>query len=241
RATTISGCSSTASSASISAACTGRCRARSTWTRWPASSGTRSGRSIRSTSSSPSATRPSRTSRSPPPSPASSRRSGRQRPWWPTKSPLPAQGRLFCRGDFGPRVQLASPRGGLRNDHERSTAALGGRVKTASVVETDTRARPTASLTHSKQGTTTMTISSLIGSRLLSGIAAFALTGSLVGGTAMAAQPDNPIREIRHEVRDQIETQRDEIKQLRAEFAAEYAKQSPDTAKLEQLQAAIDA
>ena len=71
-----------------------------------------------------------------------------------------------------------------------------------------------------------MTISTLIGSRLLSGIAAFALTGSLVGGTAIAAQPDSPVREIRHEVRDQSKAQRDEIKQLRAEFAAEYAKQA---------------
>jgi Spy/CpxP family protein refolding chaperone len=85
-----------------------------------------------------------------------------------------------------------------------------------------------------------MTISSLIGSRLLSGIAAFALTGSLVGGTAVAAEPDNSIREIRHDVRDQSKAQREEIKQLRAEFAAEYAKERPDAEKLEALNAAIE-
>jgi TolA-binding protein len=86
-----------------------------------------------------------------------------------------------------------------------------------------------------------MSISSLIGSHLLSGIAAFALTGSLVGATAMAAGPSNPIAEIRHEVRDQSKVHRDEIKQLRAELAAEYAKDRPDAEKLEQLRAAIEA
>jgi uncharacterized membrane protein len=85
-----------------------------------------------------------------------------------------------------------------------------------------------------------MSISSLIGSRLLSGIAALALSGSLVG-TALASEPDHPIREIRHEVRDQSKVQREEIKQLRAEFAAEYAKPQPDAKKLEQLQADIEA
>ena len=86
-----------------------------------------------------------------------------------------------------------------------------------------------------------MSISTLIGSRLLSGIAAFAISGSLLGGTAIASQPDSPVREIRHEVRDQSKAQRDEIKQLRAEFAAEYAKERPDTAKLERLHASIEA
>jgi hypothetical protein len=86
-----------------------------------------------------------------------------------------------------------------------------------------------------------MTISSLIGSRLLSGIAAFALTGSLMGGTAIASQPDSPIRELRHDVRDQSKAQREEIKQLRAEFAAEYAKERPDSENLERLHAAIEA
>jgi hypothetical protein len=86
-----------------------------------------------------------------------------------------------------------------------------------------------------------MSISSLIGTRLLSGIAAFALTGSLVGATAMAAQPDSPVRELRHDVRDQSKAQREDIKQLRAEFAAEYVKERPDTDKLERLQAEIDA
>ncbi len=86
-----------------------------------------------------------------------------------------------------------------------------------------------------------MTISNLIGSRLLTGIATFALSGSLLGGTAMAAQQNSPVREIRHEVRDQSKAQREEIKQLRDEFAAEYAKQRPDTAKLARLQGAIEA
>lgn len=86
-----------------------------------------------------------------------------------------------------------------------------------------------------------MSISTLIGSRLLSGIAAFALTGSLVGATAVAAQPDNPVRELRHDLRDQSKAQRDEVKQLRREFAAEYAKEQPDTQKLERLQAEIEA
>ena len=86
-----------------------------------------------------------------------------------------------------------------------------------------------------------MTISTLLGSRLLSGIAAFALTGSLVGGTAIAANPDSSIRELRHEVRDQSKAQREEIKQLRDEFAAEYAKERPDSEKLERLHAEIEA
>lgn len=86
-----------------------------------------------------------------------------------------------------------------------------------------------------------MTISSIIGSRLLSGLAAFALTGSLIGATAMAAEPENPVRELRHDVRDQSKAQREEIKQLRREFAAEYAKDRPDLRKLERLEAEIEA
>ncbi|MFO7561168.1 MAG: hypothetical protein R6X02_00890 [Enhygromyxa sp.] len=86
-----------------------------------------------------------------------------------------------------------------------------------------------------------MSISSLIGSRLVLGLSAFALSGSLVGSTAMAAKSNHPVQEIRHEVRDQSKAQREEIKQLRAEFAAEFAKDQPDADKLEQLQAAMDA
>lgn len=86
-----------------------------------------------------------------------------------------------------------------------------------------------------------MTISTLLGSRLLSGIAAFALTGSLVGGTAVAANPDSSIRELRHEVRDQSKAQREAIQDLREEFAAEYAKERPDSEKLERLHAEMEA
>lgn len=88
-----------------------------------------------------------------------------------------------------------------------------------------------------------MSISTLIGTRILSGIGALALTGSIVGGTAMASAPakDNPVRELHHELRDASKAERDEIKTLRKQLAEEYAKDSPDVAKMQQLHDAIEA
>jgi Spy/CpxP family protein refolding chaperone len=88
-----------------------------------------------------------------------------------------------------------------------------------------------------------MSISTLIGTRLLTGIGALALVGSLAGGTAVAAKggADKPGNALRHELRDQTKTQRDEIKDLRKQLASEYAKDQPDVAKMKQLHARIEA
>jgi Skp family chaperone for outer membrane proteins len=88
-----------------------------------------------------------------------------------------------------------------------------------------------------------MSISSLIGTRIFSGIGALALTGSILGGTAVAASPakDNPIREMHHQLRDDSKAERDEIKDLRKQLADEYAKESPDLAKMASLNDQIEA
>ncbi|PRP97130.1 Spy/CpxP family protein refolding chaperone [Enhygromyxa salina] len=88
-----------------------------------------------------------------------------------------------------------------------------------------------------------MSISTMIGTRLLSGIGALALVGGLAGGTAIAAKgdADKPSQELRHELRDQTKSERDAIKQLRSQLAAEYAKDQPDVSKMKQLHAQIEA
>ena len=55
---------------------------------------------------------------------------------------------------------------------------------------------------------------SLIGSRLVSGLGALAIAGSVAGGTVAASANDNPVREIRHELRDSTKAEREAIKQL---------------------------
>ena len=88
-----------------------------------------------------------------------------------------------------------------------------------------------------------MSISTLIGTRLLTGIASLAVAGSLAGGTAMAAKgnADKPGNELRHELRDQTKADRDEIKDLRKQLAAEYAKDQPDVEAMTQLHERIEA
>lgn len=88
-----------------------------------------------------------------------------------------------------------------------------------------------------------MSISTLIGTRLLSGIGALALVGSLAGGTAIAAKgdADKPGSELRHELRDQTKAEREQIKDLRTQLATEYAKAQPDVAKMKQMNERIQA
>jgi Spy/CpxP family protein refolding chaperone len=92
-----------------------------------------------------------------------------------------------------------------------------------------------------------MSITSLIGTRLLTGIGALAIAGSVAGGTVAAskaehdAAKDNPVRELRHELRDETKAERDAIVELRKQLAAEYAKDQPDAAKMERLHEAIEA
>ncbi|WP_146155641.1 hypothetical protein [Enhygromyxa salina] len=90
-----------------------------------------------------------------------------------------------------------------------------------------------------------MTISSLIANRLVTGLGALAIVGSLAGGTAIAAKPapknDNPVRELRHEMRDQSKAEREQTKELRKQLAAEYAKDKPNAAKMKRLHKKVQA
>ncbi|KIG12319.1 hypothetical protein DB30_01587 [Enhygromyxa salina] len=87
-----------------------------------------------------------------------------------------------------------------------------------------------------------MSISSLIGTRLLTGIGALALVGGLAGGTAIAAKgdADKPGKALRHELRDQTKAERDAIEDLRKQLAAEYAKARPNVTKMKQLHERIE-
>jgi hypothetical protein len=87
-----------------------------------------------------------------------------------------------------------------------------------------------------------MSISTLFGSPLLSGIAALTLTGTLAGGTALAGAPaKHEVRDLHHELRDDSKAEREEISALRKQLAAEYAKENPDEAELRRLHEAIEA
>ena len=85
-----------------------------------------------------------------------------------------------------------------------------------------------------------MSIVSLIGTRIATSLGALALAGSVAGGAAVAAK-DNPIRELRHELRDQTKDERAEIEELRKQLAQEYAKGEPDPMVLQRLHDAIQA
>ncbi len=87
-----------------------------------------------------------------------------------------------------------------------------------------------------------MSISTLFGTRLLTGIGALALTGTLAGGTAIAGAPaKHEVRDLHHELRDDSKAEREEISALRKQLAAEYAKESPDESELRRLHEAIEA
>jgi hypothetical protein len=87
-----------------------------------------------------------------------------------------------------------------------------------------------------------MSISTLFGTRLLTGLGALALTGTLAGGTAIAGDTGkHDVRDLHHELRDNTKAEREEISALRKQLAAEYAKENPDTAELRRLHDAIEA
>jgi hypothetical protein len=88
-----------------------------------------------------------------------------------------------------------------------------------------------------------MSISTLFGTRLLTGIGALALTGTLAGGTALAGAPakQHEVRDLHHELRDNSKAEREEISALRKQLAAEYAKENPDASELRRLHEAIEA
>jgi Spy/CpxP family protein refolding chaperone len=87
-----------------------------------------------------------------------------------------------------------------------------------------------------------MSISTLFGTRLLTGLGALALTGTLAGGTAIAGETGkHEVRDLHHELRDNTKAEREEISALRKQLAAEYAKENPDTIELRRLHDAIEA
>jgi chromosome segregation ATPase len=96
-----------------------------------------------------------------------------------------------------------------------------------------------------------MSITTLFGTRLLSGLGALAIAGSVAGGTALAGEPNeaagkgkgkgNEVSEARHELKDRIEPEREAIAELRRQLADEYAKADPDEAELQRLHDAIQA
>jgi hypothetical protein len=87
-----------------------------------------------------------------------------------------------------------------------------------------------------------MSISTLFGTRLLTGIGALALTGTLAGGTAIAGAPaKHEVRDLHHELRDDTKAEREQISALRKQLAAEYAKENPDANELRRLHEAIEA
>ena len=95
-----------------------------------------------------------------------------------------------------------------------------------------------------------MSIATLFGTRIATSLGALAIAGSLAGGTAVAANSgaearteakDNPVRDIRHELRDATKAEREEIKDIRRQLADEYAKDAPDAERMEALHDAIEA
>jgi hypothetical protein len=97
-----------------------------------------------------------------------------------------------------------------------------------------------------------MSITTLFGTRLLSGLGALAIAGSVAGGTALAGNPDRSedakgkgrgreVAELRHDLKDRIEPERQAIAELRRQLADEYAKADPDEAELQRLHDAIQA
>jgi Spy/CpxP family protein refolding chaperone len=98
---------------------------------------------------------------------------------------------------------------------------------------------------------TTMTISTFLGTRILSGLGALAIAGSVAGGTAMAGNPERgehegraegrEVAEFRHDLKERIAPEREAISELRRQLADEYAKANPDAAELRGLHDAIEA
>ncbi|WP_157595433.1 Spy/CpxP family protein refolding chaperone [Plesiocystis pacifica] len=101
-----------------------------------------------------------------------------------------------------------------------------------------------------------MSIASLIGTRLATGLGALAIAGSVAGGAAATAyaapergdrtetradREDGPLKAFRQDLREQTKADREAVEEMRRELAQEYAKDSPDTAKMERLFAAIEA
>lgn len=101
-----------------------------------------------------------------------------------------------------------------------------------------------------------MSIASLIGTRLATGLGALAIAGSVAGGAAAteyaapergdrtekrADREDGPLKAFRQDLREQTKADREAVEEMRRELAQEYAKDSPDTAKMERLFAAIEA
>lgn len=92
-----------------------------------------------------------------------------------------------------------------------------------------------------------MSITTLFGTRLLSGLGALAIAGSVAGGTAFAGEPGEgkgkgkgqEVADARHDLKDRIEPEREAIAELRRQLADEYAKADPDEAKLQRLHDAI--
>ncbi|MCA9696900.1 MAG: periplasmic heavy metal sensor [Myxococcales bacterium] len=89
-----------------------------------------------------------------------------------------------------------------------------------------------------------MSIISILGTRLVTGIGALAIAGSVAAGSGAAAAPKgddhHAVRELRHELRDQSKPEREAIVALRKSMAEEYAKDEPDYERMRALQAEID-
>ena len=89
-----------------------------------------------------------------------------------------------------------------------------------------------------------MSIISSHGTRLVTGIGALAIAGSVAAGSGAAAAPKgddhHAVRELRHELRDQSKPEREAIVALRKSMAEEYAKDEPDYERMRALQAEID-
>jgi hypothetical protein len=105
-------------------------------------------------------------------------------------------------------------------------------------------------MTGPMKANTTMSITTLFGTRLLSGLGALAIAGSLAGGTAIAGNPSRSdeakgkgkgreVAELRHDLKDQVGPERDAIADLRRALADEYAKADPNEAELQRLHDAI--
>lgn len=97
-----------------------------------------------------------------------------------------------------------------------------------------------------------MMITSLFGTRLLTGIGALAIAGTLVGGATVAEasrdkadradkveKRDGAHKAFRDEVRDATQADRDAIQKLRKQLATLYASDNPDTAEMKRLHAQI--
>jgi len=97
-----------------------------------------------------------------------------------------------------------------------------------------------------------MSIMNLFGTRLLTGLGALAIVGSVAGGTAIAGNPTGAdkakhegmgpeVSAIRSELEQRVEPEREAIADLRRQLADEYVQDRPDEAKLARLHDAIEA